>query len=123
MRSPSRPGVDVEDLLALDVAEPLLDDLFGGLGGDPPEVFGCVLPFAGDVAVLVEILGIDEDVPRVGVDRDAGFFGRPGAPLVGRDQSVGQCIEQHVDRDPALALEQLEGIHDVGIHLHGCLLA
>ena len=116
-------GIDVEDLLPLDVAKPLLDYLFGSLRGNSPEVFGCVLPLPGDVAVLVEILGVDEDVPGVRVDRDPSFFGRTRASLVGRDQRIGQRIEQHVDRDPALALEQLEGIHDIRIHLHGCLLA
>src|SRR5690606_9691029 len=55
--------VEVEHLLPLDLPQALLDHLLGRLGGDPSEVFGRVLPLGDDVAVFIQLLGVDDDVP------------------------------------------------------------
>ena len=73
--------VEVEDLLALGIAQPLHDDLLGGLRGDPAEVVRGVLPLPGDVAVLVELLAVDDDLAGVGVDGDPASSAAPGVRL------------------------------------------
>ena len=114
--------VDVEDLLPLGLAQTLGDDLLGGLGSDPTEVVGRVLPLASHVAVLVEFLGVDPNVAGIGVDRDPRLFGRSRAALVGADQGVGQGVEDRVHRYPALAFEQLERFHHLKVDLHAPVL-
>ena len=61
--------------VALGLADPLQDDLLGGLGRDAPEVVRGVVPLPDDVAVLVELLAVDPDLARVGVDRDDRLLG------------------------------------------------
>src|ERR1700730_12963763 len=89
-------GVLLVLLVALGLADALQDDLLGGLRGDAAEVVGGVVPFAGDVAVLVEFLAVDADVAGVGVDRDHGLLGRGRDALVGGDEGVGERVEQDV---------------------------
>jgi hypothetical protein len=114
--------VDVEDLLALRLSQALGDDLLRGLSGDPSEVVRGVLPLTGDVAVLVEFLGVDTDVATVGVDGDPRLFGSPGAALVGTHQGIGEGIEDGVDRYAPLPLQELEGLHHLKVDLHLRLL-
>src|SRR5204862_2276237 len=96
----------------------------GRLGGDAPEVLGRVVPLPGDVAVLVELLAVDADVARVGVDGDDGFLGGLGHALIGGDEGVGQGVEQDVDGDALLPGDQLEGFEELEVVLlaHGRVL-
>ena len=111
-------------LLVLEVAfhfpDALEDDLLGRLGRDAAEVVRRVVPFADDVAVLVELLAVDADLTRVGVDRDDRLLGGVGTPLVGGDQGIGQGVEQRLDRDPLVACDLAEGIEELEVRLaHG----
>ena len=99
----------------LGLADALEDHLLGRLGGDATEVVGGVLPLPHDVAVLVELLGVDVDLAGVGVDRDDGLLGGLGHALVGGDQGVGQSLEEGVDGDALLPLDDLEGLHELEI--------
>ena len=123
------PGVLLVLHVALDLADALEDDLLGRLRRDAAEVVRRVVPLADDLAVLVELLAVDADLARVGVDGDDGLFGRVGAALVGGHQRVGQGVEQRLDRDPLVAgdlaqrVEELEvGLaHDLRHPLHSSL--
>ncbi len=61
--------------VAFDLADALEDHLLGGLGRDAPEVVGGVVPLADDVALFVELLAVDADLPRFGVDGHDRLFG------------------------------------------------
>ena len=114
------PGVLLVLEVALDLPDALEDDLLGRLGGDPAEVVGGVVPLADDVAVLVELLAVDPDLARVGVDRDDRLLGGVGTALVGGDQGVGQGVEQRLDGDPLVAGDLAEGIEELEVRLaHG----
>ena len=128
----------VEDLVALDLADALEDDLLGGLGADPAE----------DVAV--ELLGLDEvadvgaglDGPRL-VDRHLGEFVLDladdaaraedadlaglgidpdvdvlvtGHPAVGRLDAVLDGSDQLLARDLLFGIELEEGTDEVSTH-------
>ena len=108
--------VQLEDLLALGVAQPLQDHLLGGLGSDAAEVVRGVLPLPHHVAVLVEILAVDDDLGGVGVDCHPRFLGGARGALVGGHQGVGQGVEDHVGGHALLSLEELEGIEQVVVH-------
>ena len=108
--SPSRPGVLLVLEVALGLADALEDHLLGGLGGDAPEVLGGVVPLLDDVAVLVELLAVDPDLPRLGIDRDERLFGRAGTPLVGGDEGVGERVEEGLGRDPLVPRDLAEGV-------------
>jgi hypothetical protein len=97
------PGVLLVLHVALDLADALEDDLLGRLRGDAAEVVRRVVPLADDLAVLVELLAVDADLTRVGVDGDDRLLGRVGTALVGRHQGVGQGVEQRLDGDPLVA--------------------
>ena len=104
----------------LDLADALEDDLLGRLGGDPPEVVGGVVPLADDVAVLVELLSVDPDLPRLGIDGDHRLLGGVGSALVGGHQGVGQRVEQGLDRDALVAGDLAEGVEELEVRLaHG----
>ena len=101
--------------LALGLADALAHDLLGRLRGDAPEVVGRVVAWVDPVAFLVDVVGHHLDVAGEGVDLDLGLVARSGHALVGRRQRVGERLEQHVDRDPLLGGEELEGVHHVGV--------
>ncbi len=106
--------------VALDLADPLEDHLLGRLRGDAPEVVGGVVPLPDDLALLVELLAVDPDLPRVGVDGDDGLLGRVGPPLVRGDQSVGQGVEQCLDRNPLVAGDLAQRVEEFEVGLaHG----
>ena len=90
-----------------------LHDLLERLSGNPPEslAVGCVLPLVDDIAVLIELLGVDRYLSGFGIDRDPRLFGRSGTPFVGGDQGVGESIENRIDPDSPLASENLDGLH------------
>ena len=113
---PFPPLVELEHLLALGIAQSLHDDLLGRLGGDTAEIARGVLPFLRHVAVLVEILSVDGDLTRVGIDGDPGFLGGSRGPLVGRDERVRERIEDGVGGHALLTLEQLQRIQQVVVH-------
>ena len=115
--SPSRPGVLLVLDVALGLADPLQDDLLRGLRGDAPEVVRGVVPLADDVAVLVELLAVDADLTRVGVDGDEGLLGGVGQPLVGGDERVGQRLEQGLDRDPLVPGDLPQRVEELEVGL------
>ena len=104
--------------VALGLADALGDDLAGGLGGDAAEVVGRVVPLARDVALLVQLLAVDADLTRVGVDGDDRLLRGLGQALVGGDEGVRERVEQRVDRDPLLGCDLLECLEEVEIHAH-----
>ncbi len=112
------PFIEVVHLIPLGLAQPLHDDLLGGLRRDAAEVIRGVLPLAHHVAVLVQLLAVHGDLPAIGVDHHPRLLRGAGAALVGRHQSVGEGVEDRVDGDASLALEQLEGLHHLQIHPH-----
>ena len=99
------PGVLLVLHVALDLADALQDHLLGGLRGDAPEVVRRVVQLADNLALLVELLPVDTDLARVGVDGDHGLLGHVGAALVGRHDRVGQGVEQRLDRDPLVTAQ------------------
>ena len=99
--------VDLEHLLSLGVTQPLQDDLFGGLRCDAPEITRGVLPLIDDVAVLVELLAVHDDLAGVGVDGHPCLLGGAGSAFVGRHERVGQRVENGVCRHTFFALEKL----------------
>ena len=106
--------------VALDLADPLEDHLLRRLRGDPAEVVRRVVPFPDDLALLVELLAVDPDLARVGVDGDDRLLGRVGAPLVGRDQRVRQGVEERLHRDPLVARDLAQGVQELEVGLaHG----
>ena len=73
-----------------------------------------------DVAVLVELLAVDADLPRLGVDGDDGLLGGARPALVGGDQRVGQRVEEGLDRDPLVARDLAQGVEEFEVGLaHG----
>ena len=115
--SPSRPGVLLVLEVALGLPDPLEDDLLGRLGGDATEVVGGVVPLADDVAVLVELLAVDADLARLGIDGDDRLLGRTRPALVGGHEGVGQRVEQRLDRDPLVARDLAEGVEEFEVRL------
>ena len=106
--------------VALDFADALEDHLLGRLGRDAPEVVGGVVPLADDLAFLVELLPVDPDLPRVGVDGDDRLLRRVGAALVGGDQGVGERVEQGLHRDPLVARDLAQRVEELEVGLaHG----
>ena len=111
-------GVGGIDLLPLGHPQPLGDDLFGGLGGDPTELLGLLLPLPNHGAFFIEKLAEDAYVPRVGVDGHPRLVGLARGPFVGRHQGVGQGVQDGLDRHPSLSLQQFQGFHDLVVNLH-----
>ncbi len=110
--------------LALGLADALHHDLLGGLRGDAAEVVGGDVELvAHGLAVLVELLGQDPDVHRIGVDGDPGVLVGVGHALVGGFECVGERCEQRVDRDPLVGCERLERLHHLGVHRAAALLS
>ena len=114
------PGVLLVLEVALGLADALEDDLLGRLGGDAAEVVGRVVPLPDDVAVLVELLAVDADLARLGVDGDDGLLGRTRASLVGGHQRVGQGVEKGLDGDALVARDLAQGVEEFEVGLaHG----
>ena len=109
--------------LALGLADALEDHLLGRLRGDATEVVGRVVPLAGDVAVLVELLRDHLDVAGLHVDLDQRFLGRVGHALVRGEERVRERLEHDLDRDALLALDVLERFHHLGIHRRATFFA
>ncbi len=109
--------VQVVDLLALGIAQTLHDDLLGGRRGDATEVVRGVLPLVDDVAVLVELLAVHDDLAGVRVDGDPGLLGGARGALVGRDERVGEGIENGVRGDALVSCHRFECFeHFVDVH-------
>jgi hypothetical protein len=103
--------------LPLGLTDALAHDLLHRLSGHAAPHLGRrgdVELLADGDAVLVELLGHDPDLARVGVDDDPGVLLGVGEPLVGRLEGVGKGAEQRVDRDPLVNGEGLEGLDEVG---------
>ena len=106
--------------VALDLADALEDDLLGCLSSDPSEVVRGVVPLADDIAVFVELLAVDTDLPGIGVDGDHRLLGRVRHALVRSHQGVGEGIEQRLDRDPLVPRDLAECVEELEIRLaHG----
>ena len=76
-----------------------------------PKSVGRVVPLAGDVAVLVELLGDHLDRAGLHVDLDQRLLGGVGHALVRGEERVGERLEHDLDRDALLALDVLERLH------------
>src|SRR5437763_233766 len=70
------------------------------------------------VAVVVQLLAVDADVARLGVDGDDRLLGGVGHALVGGDERVGERVEQGVDRDSLLPRDQLERLEELEVAFH-----
>ncbi len=105
--------VHLEYVLALGLSQLVLHHLLERLSGDAPEslALGGVLPLLDHVAVLVQLLGVDDHLAGVGVDGDPRLLGCTGAPFVGRHQGVGEGVEDGVDSHTPLPGEDLNGLH------------
>ena len=101
--------------LALGLADALQDDLLGGLRGDAPEVGGRVVPLAGDVAVLVELLRDHADLAGLDVDLDERLLGRVGHALVRGDERVRERLEHDLVGDALLDRERRQRFEHLGI--------
>ncbi len=116
--SPSRPGVLLVLEVPLGLADALEDDLLGRLGGDAAEVLGSVVPLPDHVAVLVELLAVDANVTRVGVDGHHRLLGGVRHALVGGHEGVGQGVEQRVDTDALVPGDLLESLEEGEVVFH-----
>ena len=114
------PGVFVVLHVALDFTDALVQDLPNGLGHDPAQVVRRVVPFAHDVAQLIDFLGVDRDVERL-VDDDVSLLGCTFAALVGRFEAVSDRLEQDFGGHALLGSECLERFHDLRAVHRPCL--
>ena len=108
-------GVLLELAVPLDLADALGQHLAEGLGGDAAHVVGRVVAPVDQLAELVDVVGEDADVHRLGVDLDLGLVGGVRTALVGRDQGVGQDLQQGVDRDAAVGGQHPDRFHHVDV--------
>ena len=128
----------VEDLVALDLADALQDDLLGRLGADPAEDVAIELlglDHVADAGGRVEGLGlldghlgqfvldlvddatrpIDADLARLGVDPDVDVLVAGDAP-VGRLDAVLDRPDELLAGDLLLGVELEEGTNEVSTH-------
>ena len=131
-------GELVEDLVALDLADPLQHDLLGRLGADPTEdvaiellgldhvadLGGGVVDLGigqGDLGELVLDLGgdasraVDPDLARLGIDADVDVLVTGDAPIGGLDP-VLDGPDQLLAGDLLLGVELEEGTDEVSTH-------
>ncbi len=131
-------GELVEDLVALDLADPLEHDLLGGLGADPAEDVAVELFHLDEIADLgVGLVGagvleaeLDErvldlgdrgagaehpDLARLGVDPDVDVL-VAGNPSVGRLDAVLDRVDQLLAGDLLLRVQLKEGTDEVSTH-------
>ena len=138
-------GELVEDLVALDLADPLEHDLLGGLSADPAEdVVGQLLGLDKVARLGLRVVGaglvhaeLDErvlnlidgdlgpehtDLAGLGVDPDVDV-------LVARDASIGRLdavldrVDQLLPRDLLLGVELEEGTDEIATHVASSLHA
>ena len=88
-----------EDLLVLQVAQPLHDHLPRGGGGDPAETGRGVVEFGPGLALLVRLVGPDHDVAGLGVQLDARVLVGPVLAVVGHEQGLLDRGDQHGEGD------------------------
>ena len=128
----------VEDLVALDLADALEDDLLGGLGADPAEHVAVQLlrldhvaeggvrimltsVLHGDIGQLVADLlddaarAKDPDLPGLGVDPNVDVL-IAGDPAIGRLDAVLHRTDELLTGDLLLRVELKEGAHEVSTH-------
>ena len=131
-------GELVEDLVALDLADALEDDLLGGLGADPAEDVAVELLGLDEVADLgagLECLGLldghlgelvldlvddatraeDADLAGLGVDPDVDVLVTSDTPIGGLD-AVLDGSDELLSRDLLLGVELEEGTDEVSTH-------
>ena len=113
----------LELALGLDLADALAHHLTEGLGGDAAELFLLrrVVALVDPVAVLVDVVGDEREVHRLGVDLDDHLVGRVRAALVGRGQGVDQHMQQGVVGDLLLLRQQADRFAHVEIAHDGCV--
>ena len=87
---PLAAGVLLVLEVPLDLADALEDHLLGRLGRDPTEVVRGVVQLADDIALFVELLAVDADLPGVGIDRDHSLLRGVRTTLVGHHQGVAR---------------------------------
>ena len=128
----------VEDLVALDLADALEDDLLGGLGADPAEDVAIELlglDHVADLGVGLVLAGVvdgdlgqlvldlvddaagaeDADATGLGVDLNVDVLVSGDAPI-GRLDAVLDGPDQLLTGDLLLRVELEEGAHEVSTH-------
>ena len=93
----------IDDLRALGFANPLKQHLASRLRGDAAELFLLrrVVTLVDPVAVLVDVVGDERELHRLGIDLHDDLVGGIGAALVGRGESVDEYVQQRVARGGA----------------------
>ena len=84
----------LELAVALGLADLLAHHLAEGLGGDAAHLLLArgVVALVDPQTVLVDVVGHELELERVGVDLDDDFLGRAGTPLVGERQGIGEDL-------------------------------
>jgi hypothetical protein len=103
------PGTCLElaqNVVVLDVAKPLQDDLAGGAGGDPAETGGSVLEFTDRLAVVVDFGRPDGHVSALAVQLRTCLLEGPGCLVVGHQKRLLNGGDQEVQRDFTLTLQE-----------------
>src|SRR6478735_1703458 len=104
-----------QDVVVLDVAEPLQDDLPCGACGDAAKAFGGVLEFTDGGAVVVNFDSPDGDVAALAVEFGARFFEGAGRLVIRHQERLLDGGDQEVQRDFTLTLQKSQCAH-VNIH-------
>ena len=101
MSSPSRLGELVEDLVALDLADALEDDLLGRLGADPAELLAVEHLELDDVAGLGVGLGLAQDAEPEQQQQNNVLVEMTGRPDLGLGADLGVFASRIVRRNRA----------------------
>jgi hypothetical protein len=105
-----------EQRLVLDIAQPLVDDLPGGLGGDAAEAGGGVVEFADRVVVVVELHGEDAHLTGGLVEFGAGVGPGPFGLLVGEEERLFDEFDEGFQRNLTLSFDDAQNI-EVDVHV------
>ena len=103
-----------QDVVVRDVAQPLVDDLFGRESPDPTEVARAVLPLADNLAVVVQLRHEDAHVPVLAVQGDACrrcailVLHLAGVLEVGRENRLLDDHDQFLEGNFTLALHETQ---------------
>src|SRR5699024_10057545 len=105
-----------EQGFVLDIAQPRVDDLTGGLGGDAGEARGGVGEFADGGVVVVELHGVDTHCSGVLVGFGAGVRPRPLGLLVGEVECLFDEFDEGVERNLPLLFDHAQNI-EIDVHV------
>src|SRR5699024_2332526 len=105
-----------EQGFVLDIAQPLVDDLTGRLGGDAAEARGGVVDFADGVVVVVELHCEDAHFTGGLVECGAGVRPRPLGLLVGEVECLFDEFDEGVERNLPLLFDHAQNI-EIDVHV------